>query len=170
MMKQLVKLGAFIALLVVGIQAQAQQNKFGHINSDQLLLLMPETNTAKAALQKFNNELETQLQEMYTEYQKKVSEFQNGGELMTDPVKQTKINNIQDLETRINEFQQTATQSLQEKEVELLTPVIEKAQKAIDKVAKENGFTYIFDSSKGTILYAEESQDITEMVKKELGL
>jgi outer membrane protein len=168
-MRNLLKLGAFVALLVVGVQAQAQ-NKFGHINSDQLLLLMPETNVAKTELEKFNKELEGQLQEMYAEYQKKVTEFQQGGELMTEPVKQTKLNNIQDLEGRINEFQQTATQSLQEKEVELLTPVIEKAQNAINLVAKTNKFTYVFDSAKGTILFAEESQDITGLVKTELGL
>lgn len=168
-MRQLLKLGAFVALLVVGVQAQAQ-NKFGHINSDQLLLLMPETNTAKAELEKFNKELEGQLKDMYDEYQAKVTEFKQGGELMTDPVKQTKLNNIQDLEARINEFQQTATQSLQEKEYELLTPVIEKAQNAINKVAKANSYTYIFDTSKGVVIYAEESKDITDLVKKELGL
>ena len=168
-MKHLLQLGAFVPLLMVGVQAQAQ-NKFGHINSDQLLTLMPETAAAQTELQKFNAELEGQLKEMYDEYQKKVTEFQNGGELMTDPVRQTKLNNIQDLEARINEFQQTATQSLQEKEVELLTPVIEKAQNAIDKVGKVNGFTYVFDTSKGVVLFAAEGQDITDLVKKELGL
>lgn len=168
-MKQLLKISAFVLTMAFGLNAEAQ-NKFGHINSDELLMMMPETEVAQNQLKQYNTELEAQLQEMYGEYQKKVNELQTGGEMMTDMVKQTKLKNLQDLETRINEFQQNAQQSFQQKEVELLTPVIEKAQNAINAVAEAEGFTYIFDTSKGVVLYAVDSQDIMDLVKKQLGL
>ena len=60
--------------------------------------------------------------------------------------------------------------SLQEKEKELLQPIIDRAKQAIAEVAKENGYTYIFDTSAGTLLYQQDSDDILALVKKKLGL
>ena len=83
---------------------------------------------------------------------------------------QDKIAEIQGLEQRIATFQQSATTSLQNKEQELLDPMLQKAQEAIDKVAKNGKYTYIFDSSTGVLLYVNDSEDILPKVKKELGL
>ena len=68
------------------------QNKFGHIHSEQLLMVMPETADAEKSIQDYNQMLETQLQTMYGEYQSKAGEFQNNESLMTDIVKEAKIN------------------------------------------------------------------------------
>ena len=84
--------------------------------------------------------------------------------------KQDKIAEITALEERIQAFQQNAQQSLQKKEQELLEPILSKARKAIEDVATEGDFTYIFDKSIGSILYAKESENVLSLVKKKLGL
>ena len=133
------------------------QDKFGHIHSEQLLMIMPETADADKAIQEYSQMLETQLQAMYGEYQTKAGEFQTNEELMTDIVKEAK-------------FQQTSQESIQQKRNEVLSPLLEKAQNAIDEVAKEQNYTYIFDISLGSIVYGEESRDIMPLVKSKLGI
>ncbi|MFL2563783.1 MAG: OmpH family outer membrane protein [Flavobacteriales bacterium] len=146
------------------------QDKFGHIHSEQLLMIMPETADADKAIQEYSQMLETQLQAMYGEYQTKAGEFQTNEGLMTDIVKEAKIKEIQDLELRIQQFQQTSQESIQQKRNEVLSPLLEKAQNAINEVAKEQKYTYIFDISLGSIVYGEESRDIMPLVKSKLGI
>ena len=107
---------------------------------------------------------------MYGEYQTKAGEFQTNESLMTDVVKEAKIKEIQDLEVRIQQFQQSSQESIQQKRNEVLSPLLEKAQNAINEVATENGYTYIFDISLGTIVYGQESKDIMPLVKAKLGI
>ncbi len=146
------------------------QNKFGYIDSQELLILMPERKSAENELQNFAKTLESQLELMSAEYQESVQQYQTNEASYSDLVKQDKIAEISGLEQRIQSFQQNAQQSLQKKEQELLEPILEKARKAIDDVAKEGGYTYIFDKSQGTLLYAKESEDILKLVKNKLKL
>ena len=146
------------------------QNKFVYIDSQELLLLMPERKTAEQEVQTFAKSLESQLQAMTAEYQQSVQEYQANEATYTDLVKQDKIAEITGLEQRIQSFQQNAQQALQSKEQELLEPILQKARNAINEVAKEGKYTYIFDKSMGTLLYAEESENIISKVKKKLGL
>ena len=104
------------------------QDKFGHIHSEQLLMIMPETADADKAIQEYSQMLETQLQAMYGEYQTKAGEFQTNEGLMTDIVKEAKIKEIQDLELRIQQFQQTSQESIQQKRNEVLSPLLEKGK------------------------------------------
>ena len=160
----LVSFLAFLSISTIG------QNKFGYIDSSELLSIMPEKKTAETVLQDFAKSLESQLSAMQGEYQASVQDYQTNEATYTDLVKQDKIAEIQGLEQRIQAFQQNAQNALQQKEQELLEPILSKARTAIEDVAKEGKFTYIFDSSMGSILYAEESENIMALVKKELGL
>lgn len=155
---------SFLTLTLIG------QNKFGYIDSQELLLLMPERKTAETEVQNFAKSLESQLGSMTAEYQESVQEYQANEANYTDLVKQDKVAEITGLEQRIQAFQQNAQKSLQEKEQELLAPILSKAKNAIDEVAQEGGFTYIFDKSQGSILYAKESQNILDLVRKKLNL
>ena len=107
---------------------------------------------------------------MTAEYQQRVQEYQSKEATYNDLVKQDKVAEITGLEERIQKFQQNAQQSLQKKEQELLEPILSKARKAIEDVATEGGFTYIFDKSQGSILYAKESENVLDLVKKKLKL
>ena len=119
---------------------------------------------------KFGSSLENQLKTMNAEYENKVNEYKKDEASMAEPIRSARIKEITDLEVRIQDFQQSAQQSIQKKKEELYSPIISKADEAIKAVAKEKKFNYIFDSSVGVLLHAEESDDIMDLVKAQLGL
>jgi len=145
--------------------------KFGHINSNDLLAIMPEKDVAQKAIQDYARQLENQLLEMQTELEKKYSDYLANQESYSNMIKQTKEEELVSLQQRIQNFQHSAQMELQKKEGELLQPIIDKAQKAIDDVSKENGYTYVFDTGTGALLYwPKDSDDILPLVKKKLGV
>ena len=107
---------------------------------------------------------------MQAEYEKKVVEYQQNETSYTDIIKEDKIREIEGIQQRVVEFQKNAQQSLGEKEAELFTPIREKAMAAIDQVAKDGSYTFIFDSGSGSFLYAAESENVLNLVKSKLGL
>lgn len=161
----------FVALFAFGTAAFAQKTvKFGHINSSDLMQIMPGKDSAQAAFQAEVEMLDKDLKAMQEELQKKYNDYQERQSQMTDLIRKTKEQEITDLNQRINTYRQNAEQRLQEKEKELLQPIIDRAKQAIADVAKENGYSYIFDVSSGALLYQVDSDDILPLVKKKLGL
>ena len=165
---------ALIATLSISASAQTQL-KIGHINSQDLLSAMPETDSAQKKLQKIAKEHESALEEMSVEFNKKYDDYmnkiKNTQSPMSDLVRSSKEAELQDLQQRIQTFQQQADQDVQQQRTALFQPIQEKAMKAISEVAAENGFTYILDSGVGVVLYsAPTSEDILPLVKKKLGL
>lgn len=167
-MKKQLLIAAVLVLSTASIFAQ----KIGHINSNELLIAMPERATIETEIQNHAKQLETQLLTMQKEWETKYQDFQAKESLMTEAIKEDKIKELTSLEQRLNDFQERAQSDLQKKEQELTKPLIDKAKNAINKVAKDNGYTYILDSSIGFILYIDEAgaEDIMPLVKKELGL
>jgi outer membrane protein len=164
-----------ILLVVVLVSASsvfAQKDfKFGHVNSSELLSVMPERETARTELQNYSKMLQQELEAMQLEYQNKVNAYLEKQETYSDLVRQSKETEIQEMQQRIQGFQQTAQQDLQQKEAELFQPIMDKAQAAIEKVAKENGFLYVFDIAAGGVIYfSDQSIDVLPLVKKELGI
>jgi outer membrane protein len=149
----------------------AQNFKFGHINSGELLAMMPEREQAQIDLQKFATELEEQLGLMNTELETKYADYMKNEATFNTAVKTAKQKELTDLQTRIQEFQSLAQQNYQTKEAELFQPIIDKANKAVQEIGKENGFTYIFDISTGTVVFfAETSINVLPLVKTKLGI
>jgi outer membrane protein len=157
-------------LLSLGTLVSAHAQKFGFLNSNELLAMMPESKTMQEELQSYAKGLESQLTAMQAEYEKKVVEFQQNETSYSDVIKEDKIREIEGIQQRVVEFQKNAQQSLSEKEMELFTPIRDKAMAAIDQVAKEGNYTFIFDSGSGSFLYAAESENVLSIVKKKLGL
>jgi outer membrane protein len=155
--------------LAVMVSTQAQ-SKFGYLNSNELLAMMPESQSMQEELQAYAKGLESQLTAMQAEYEKKVVEYQQNETSYTDIIKADKVREIEGIQQRVVEFQKNAQQSLGEKEAELFTPIREKAMAAIDQVAKEGSYTFIFDSGAGSFLYAAESENVLNLVKSKLGL
>jgi outer membrane protein len=162
--------GLIIAFLTFSFTQNFYGQKFGHINSNDLLLLMPERKEAEATLQKEAQELEKTLTSMTEEYQKKLSDYQSTVQTMSDVLKETKAKEIQSIEQRIQEFQVSAQEALQKREGELLQPIIEKARAAVKKVAEANKYSYVFDSGLGVLVHAPEGDNLLPLVKTELGL
>lgn len=144
--------------------------KLGHINSTELLKAMPEVKTADLEVMKFGKGLEEQLKYMTSEYQTKVSDFQSKQSTFSDPIKEAKIKEIQDIEKRIQEFQQQAQENISKEREKYYAPLLKKAEEAIKLVAKEKGLSYVFDLSQPGVLYSEGGEDILESVKKRLNL
>lgn len=173
-MKKLVKV-LFAVVLTMGVSfgVNAQSFKMGHVDSSVIMEIMPERAKIEQDFQAFQTELESQVQTMLTEYQNKVQDYQANQATMSNLIRQSKEKEIVDLETRINDFRANADAALQNKYLELVSPLIEKVQNAIDQVGKEKGFTYILDKSSqsGTLVFiGDNAIDITADVKAKLGL
>ncbi|MBR7167689.1 MAG: OmpH family outer membrane protein [Bacteroidales bacterium] len=158
-----------MALLSLGTAFAQKSVKLGHIDSNELLKIMPGRDSAQAKLQREMTELEGALQNMQMELQQLYNDYMAKESQMSDLIKQVEQKKLQETGARIEEFQKNAQLQLQESEKTLLTPIIDRAKEAIRKVAKDNGYTYIFDSAVGVTLY-EGGDDILPLVKKELGL
>ncbi len=155
---------------VFGVSLNAQKSKLGHINSADLLSLMPEKDSIKTVIETFSKTLESQLLSMNSEFQNKYQEYMTNEATYSTLIKQTKQAELQDIQNRIQTFQETAQQELQKKNEELLKPILDKANNAIQAIGKEEGYQYIFDTSLGVVLFSTESDDILPLVKKKLNL
>lgn len=170
-MKNLMKFMAVALFVVAAVSASAQAPKFGHIDLQALIQVMPERTTAETEFNAVQSEMEDILGEMQKDLQTKMTDFEKLGETASEMKKNAKITEIQDIQQRIQNYQQTASQQLQQKQAELLQPVFDKAEKAIEEVAKENGLMYVFDTGSKVVLYkSNQSVDLLPLVKTKLGI
>ena len=163
-------LSLFLFLFVSCTASFAQTLKFGHINSSDLIQMMPQTKGADSSLKKYGESLDGQLKAMTAEYQSKLQNYQSKADSMPEAIRATREKELSDLGNRIQEFQQTAQESIQKKKEELYGPILKKAEDAIKEIAKEKSYSYIFDTSPGVVLYAQEGDNIMPLVKTKLGI
>ncbi|MEO5912497.1 MAG: OmpH family outer membrane protein [Pelobium sp.] len=156
-------------LIFAGNLVNAQQ-KIAHINSAELIKAMPEVVNADKALETFKASLDADGKTMYTEYQNKVQAFQTVEKTLSDALKEAKVKEIQDLQKRIEEFQQKAGDDFEKKRGELYDPILKKAEDAVKVVAKEKGYAYVFDTTQPGIVYFDGGINIMADVKLKLGL
>jgi outer membrane protein len=167
----------FIAILaVLFVMAMpttlSAQNKFGHINAQELLVSLPSYKTAETQLQAFAKKLQDAYMKMQEDYNKLYAEFEKmqGDKTTLKPLLEAKYAEIVDLEKRMQKIEQSSEQQLVEKQAELLKPLEDQIMTAIKAVAKEGGYTYIFDSSAGSLLYSPDGDNVMPLVKKKLGI
>jgi len=159
------------ALFLCAASISAQNLKFGHINSQELLASMPERDSAEAKLKKYAKDLSDQIETLQVEFNKKYQDYLQKKATFTDAIREMKEKELNDLQQRSQEFEQTAQQDYQKQQAELMKPIVDKANATIQKVAKANGFIYVFDVSTGAVAYfSDQSVDILPLVKKELGI
>ncbi|MEI8085163.1 MAG: OmpH family outer membrane protein [Paludibacter sp.] len=162
---------ALLMLFALPISLMAQEGKLGHINSQEVLSLMPERVVIEKTISDLQSQWEKELVKMREEYYAKIKEFQDKQATMPESIKTARQSEIAEIEQRITTFNQTASADLQKKQQELFTPVVEKVKKAINEVGTENNYLYIFDlSTQGIIYQSPKSNDISALVKKKLGL
>jgi outer membrane protein len=169
-MKKVFGILLFAALLITAQDGFAQSFKTGHINRDEIIMAMPDYDTAMKQYNAFGQELTNALELMQVEYNNKLDQYVKDSKAFTDLVKANKEQELADMQNRINTFQQQAQVQLQEKQAELLNPIVEKATTAINNVAKEGGYIYIYDVR--TLVYVDtiKSTDIAPLVKSKLGI
>jgi outer membrane protein len=173
-MKRFIGIAILTSLIfLAGQNVKAQNIKFGHINSDELIQALPEFDSANVKLEKFRKELINALDLMTVELNNKSETYNKESKNYTDIVKQTKEQELVDMNKRIQEFQNNAQQQLQQKQAELFQPIMAKVDKAIKEVGKENGFVYIFSIGQGSsLLFFDEtkSTNVMPLAKAKLGL
>lgn len=154
------------ALCTLSVNAQ----KIGHISLDSLLKAMPESDSAKKQYSVYAQQLESTLENFQKEFQQKYQDYQTNQGNYTGIVKQSKEQELSDMNQRIQSFQQQAQVSLQHYGDSIQRPVIAKAKAAVSAVAKENGYKYVLDTSQGFVVYYEDTDDLFALVSKKLGL
>ena len=160
-------------LMVFSINAQSANLKIGYTNVDYILSQLPEAKQIESQLKTHEEQLGAQLQSKMKEFEDKYKSFMETQESLTPVVRTDKQTELQTLQTNIQQFQQEAEKSLQQKQVELLKPAYDKIQTSIDVVAKENGFTHVFSNDAGGVpilLFATEEDDISKLVLANLGV
>jgi len=149
------------------------QQKIGHINSVEVLQAMPEFKQMTNDLQKQKDSYTKALEGMYGDYDKKQKELQalSQDKSTPDPILESKIQELQDLQKRIQDFEAKVNDDLQKAQQDKLKPINEKYLKAVKEVATGNGFSYIIDIVQGAVAYYPEGQnDVTDLVMKKMGI
>ncbi|NOX86692.1 MAG: OmpH family outer membrane protein [Chlorobi bacterium] len=159
-----------LTILLTSVGFGQSNLKFGYIDSNEILSLMPETDSLQNELQNYANNLDQQMKAMAQEYQEKVTDYQQNVNTMSDLIRQTKEKELTDLQNRIQAFRQSADQDLSTKQADLFNPLIEKVKNAISEVGRENNYTYIFDVGTGSLVFYENGDNILPLVKKKLGI
>lgn len=172
-MKTLFKLATF-ALLLTAFAVNVNAQKFGYMNSSVLLSEMAEVKQADANLEVLKQQLTKRGQEMLQTLQAKYQDLakkEKQGELSPKQTEE-EAQKLKAEEEKIIAFEKDMQQQLVTKRESLLAPIVERVNTAIQDVAKEQGFSYIFDARQdfGILLYADESADVTALVKTKLGL
>ena len=159
-----------LILAATGAFSFVNAQKIAHLSFDSLVGLMPETKTATEAAQIYLKGLEQEIVAMQTEFESKYKDYMEKEATMGDLLKKNKQEDLQQLQKRIEDFKTQAGQDYQRKQAELTAPIIAKAKKGIEAVAKEGGYKYVLDVSlqSTSVLYSEPSDDILASVRKKL--
>ncbi len=158
-----------LAAFVMASTSFAQ--KFGHINSQQLLFESPLVKEADTQIQTYQDGLVNKGKGMVSSfeanYKKYVSEVEAGG-LSKVQMSQREAE-LGKAQQAIQKYEVEVQQKIAAKKEELYKPILDKAKKAIDEVGAEGSYTMIFDTGGNGLLFAVEGEDLLAKVKAKLG-
>ncbi len=159
---------ALMAILPMGVFAQ----KFGHINSADIIPLMTEYKSAQAELEDLQKQYMEELNYMQTEYQKKEDDFMANRETMPESIRTRREEELGESQRKISQYYQDCQVNLEQKQMELMNGINTKLQKAIQSVGEEGAYVCIFDIAGGTVPFVSSTltTDVTETVKGKLGI
>jgi outer membrane protein len=163
-----------IAVIILGLsifglaETASAQTKIGYINTEELMAAMPEADKANADLQDYQTSLQQQGNDYIQELNEKDSMFVRDSAKLSPAAKELRRNDLVQLYQKVQNWNQTMQQMINEKQQTLLVPIRNKALDAIKTVAKESGYTYIFDAA--SLIVSPPADDVLPLVKKKLGL
>ena len=166
-MKKLI--GFALLMMILPLGAIAQEVKIAFVKTQEVFMAMPEVNEMEKKMADLNEKYRVELKRMQDEYQKKYSDFIAQQDSLTENIKLRRMQEIQDIQTRMDNVVQLGQQDVQKQQQELLTPIQQKLQDAIKAVGDEKGYTFIIDPA--ALLYtAPNAVDATPFVRAKLGL
>lgn len=161
----------FIAALLAAPLCLSAQNKIGSVNSQEIFLLMPEIKQAQTTLEAVSKQYDEEFQNLQNEFNKKLQEYQALAQDTPESIRQRREQDLQELDTKIRNFQEAAGRDMSNQQEQLMVPIREKVMSAIKSVGDENGFSYIFDLASPSIVYTgKDAIDVTPLVKQKLNL
>jgi len=170
-MKNTIKLVFAIVAVALCSTVSAQTPKLAHINIEDLIIAMPEYDSATVKVEKLRKVLETEVEDLQVEFRKKLDDYQKNEANLTEIVKQSRQTELQSLSQRVQNFIEDAQQELEMENNKLMMPVWEKANKAVENVAKEQGVTYVFSANPQILIFkAVGTLDLLPAVKQHLGI
>ncbi|MCW5908040.1 MAG: OmpH family outer membrane protein [Chitinophagales bacterium] len=149
------------------------QQKIGHLNSMDVLTVMPEFKQMQDDIQKQKDAYTKVLEGMYQDYDKKQKDLQAKSQDKSTPdvILETMIQELQQLQQRISDFEDKVNGDLQKSQQDKMKPINDKYLKAVKEVAEANGYAYIIDVASGAVAYfPDKTNDVTELVTKKLGV
>ncbi len=156
-------------LLLLPLGLAAQEMKIAVVNTQEVFNLLPELAEVESKMAAYTKQYQDQMKAMEDEHTRKYADLTAQGDTLTENIRILRIQEVQDIEARIQNFIPMAREEMEKKQAELVAPLQEKIQKAIDEVGAENGYTYIM--SPQVMLYSGSSAiDATDKVKAKLGL
>ena len=159
-----------VLLCAMPLSAFAQY-KFGNFNSQEIMSVMPERAAAEKTFSDFTKKYEDEFLKLREEFDKKYKDFMATQDSLPENIKTRRMQEVDELQNRIRNFQQIAQQDLEKKQQELYAPIQQKLLDAIKAVGEEQKFTYIFDLAVPSIVYSgAPSEDITPLLKAKLGI
>ena len=165
-MKQ-IKTLLIAALLFLGASnTMNAQAKVAHVDVSEIMSKMPAMLDAQNQLQKLSGTYDAEYKKMVDEYQVKIKKYEGEAATVTDAVNGERSKEVQDMQKRIVDYRDNAQKELQQKETDIVKPLMEKVRASIQKVGKAKGFQYVLDGS--TLLLAD-GPNLTADVKKDLG-
>jgi outer membrane protein len=169
-MKRILTLIVIVAATVIAgsTNANAQAQKFGYIDVNELISVMPQTKKADTTLAQFREALIQNAQDKQTELQEAYNKFVADSAKMAPAVKEVKRKELQDKIQENSGMDQKLNEQFEQKRQELAAPIQKLAMETIKEVAKEAGYTYVF--LKDALLVAPPADDIMALVKKKLGI
>lgn len=160
-----------LGLVVVAAKSMGTKSKVGYINTNELWALMPEKKAADEQLKNMETQMVAYLQQEQKSFEDGVSTYVKDSASMTELVKKQTIQKLTQQQENIKNLPKAANEELMKKQEELYAPIKEKMQKAIDEVAAENGYDFIFDAAFGNIVFVkDEGDNVLALVKSKLNL
>ena len=160
----------FVAMALMTAFNTGEAQDVAHIDSEQLLMAMPETKAMEDELKKVQQTYADEYNAQATALQAKLKKYDAEAPTQTDAKNEERRIEVEELKNKIQKYAQTADQEIQKKRFDLLKPIVEKAQKAVSDVASEKGIKYVLDSSPGKGLIVFEGEDLMPAVKAKLGI
>ena len=159
----------FILLLMVSIIAK--EIKIGYIDSERIYQGFQETTNAKTAMEKELAKYKKTADSLKMRSDSAEVEYESQKLMLSDAGKVTKQTEIEQMRKEYNQYLESVwgkSGKIDQKNRELITPIVTKINEAVDRIAKEEGFTLVFDAAESKIVYADLGLDLTDLVLEEL--
>lgn len=161
---------SILLAVVLLTSAYVSQAQVAHINSEELIAAMPETKSMENQLKVLGENYDAEYKAQASALEAKAKKYQTEAATKTNTENEKRSQEIAEIQQKLQLYIRSAQEELQNKRYELIKPIVEKAQAAIEEIAAEKGIKYVLDSAAGKGLLVFKGEDLLPSVKSKLGI